>query len=72
MKHAICYIASAIAGLAVASWFCSCTTITERVTAPDGTVTERTTQSVDADAFTAGANAITAIAAPKGRVVAEK
>lgn len=50
----------------------ACTTIEETVTAPDGTVTTRKSSSVDAAAFTAGANAVTAIAAPRARVVAEK
>lgn len=33
---------------------------------------ETTSNVVDAAAFTAGANAVTAIAAPRGRIVAEK
>ena len=50
----------------------ACTTIEETITSPDGTVTTRKSSSVDAAAFTAGANAVTAIAAPRGRIVAEK
>lgn len=46
---------------------CAETIVTERITAPDGTITERSTKSkgVDADAFAAGAGAVSAIAAAK-------
>jgi len=49
-----------------------CATVEETVTAPDGTVTHRKSSNVDAAAFTAGATAVTAIAAPRGRIVADK
>ncbi len=57
--------------LAACFHLASCVTTTERITAPDGTITERKTQTVDAAAFTAGANAVTAIAAPRA-VFADK
>jgi hypothetical protein len=52
----------------------SCTQSTTRTYDPitGKLIGETTTSAVDADAFTAGANALTAIAAPKGRIIAEK
>lgn len=46
----------------------------QTVTAPDGTVTvtESKSQTIDAAAFTAGANAVVTLAAPRAQVIREK
>lgn len=48
-------------------------TVVETFDPITGKITGRsTTKTLDAEAFTAGANAVVAITAPKGQVVAEK
>lgn len=44
---------------------CSCNYTSEKTTSPDGTITERTTKTIDAKAFSAGAKAATVLAAPR-------
>jgi hypothetical protein len=63
-----------LTALAVAHCLTGCASTTTKTYDPvtGNLIGETTTQAVDAAAFTAGANALTAIAAPRGRIVAEK
>jgi hypothetical protein len=63
-------IAYLFAGLFAAYCLSSCATEYKKTTYPDGRIVEERTETIDAAAFTAGANAVTVIAAP--RVRAEK